>query len=53
MNWRDETIFTTRLALAWKGNYVLAMTGMREEEKSAVLNNIGFVALMRHDYDTA
>ena len=42
-----------RLALAWKGNYALAMTGMREEEKATVLNNIGFVALMRHDYETA
>ncbi|MEM7225553.1 MAG: tetratricopeptide repeat protein [Pseudomonadota bacterium] len=42
-----------RLALAWKGNYALAMTGMREEEKSEVLNNIGFVALMRHDYSAA
>lgn len=42
-----------RLALAWKGKYALATTGVTEEDKGKVYNNIGFVALMRRDYESA
>ena len=53
----DPTLKTAkrnlRLALAWKGQYKHAMLGVSEKEKSKVLNNVGFVALMKGDYPTA
>ena len=42
-----------RLALAWSGRYVHAMSGTSKRDMARVLNNIGFVAIMRGDYDNA
>ncbi len=42
-----------RLALAWKGRYASAVSGASETEMSSVLNNIGFVAILRGDYANA
>jgi Tfp pilus assembly protein PilF len=42
-----------RLALAWSGRYVHAMSGASKRDMARVLNNIGFVAIMRGDYDNA
>jgi Tfp pilus assembly protein PilF len=42
-----------RLALAWSGRYIHAMSGASKREMARVLNNIGFVALMRGDYENA
>ncbi len=42
-----------RLALAWSGRYIQAMSGASKQDMARVLNNIGFVAIMRGDYDNA
>ena len=42
-----------RLALAWQGRYDEAAAGAEQNELGEVLNNIGYVAMMRHDYDQA
>ncbi len=42
-----------RLALAWSGKYVHALSGAPQQDMARVLNNIGFVAIMRGDYDNA
>ncbi len=42
-----------RLALAWSGRYIHAMSGASERDMARLLNNIGFVALMRGDYANA
>lgn len=42
-----------RLALAWQGKYVHAMAGATNDDMARILNNIGFIALMRGDYDNA
>ena len=42
-----------RLAYAWKGRYAFATAGMSEREKGRVLNNIGYVALLRGDHRNA
>lgn len=42
-----------RLAYARKGQYVHALTGTTNADKSQVLNNIGYIALLRGDYDNA
>ncbi len=42
-----------RLALAWSGRYVQAMSGASKRDMARVLNNIGFIAIMRGDYDNA
>jgi Flp pilus assembly protein TadD len=42
-----------RLALAWQGKYVHAMAGAPERDMARILNNIGFIAVMRGDYDNA
>lgn len=42
-----------RLALAWNGRYVHAMTGVAEKDMARTLNNIGYIALMRGDLDNA
>ena len=42
-----------RLALAWSGRYVHAMSGVPKREMARVLNNVGFVALLRGDYRNA
>lgn len=42
-----------RLALAWQGRYDEAVAGARPAERAAVLNNVGYVALLRGDYPQA
>ncbi len=42
-----------RLALAWQGKYVHAMAGASSRDMPRILNNIGFIALMRGEYDNA
>ncbi len=42
-----------RLTLAWKGRYASAVSGASEKEMSSVLNNVGFVAILRGDYANA
>lgn len=42
-----------RLALAWQGRYVEATGGLERGETPRVLNNIGYVALLRGDYERA
>lgn len=40
-----------RLALAWQGRYVDAAQGLDRGDIPRVLNNIGYVALLRGDYE--
>jgi len=42
-----------RLALAWSGKYVHAMSGADQRNLGKILNNIGYVALLRGDYKNA
>lgn len=42
-----------RLALAWQGKYVHAMAGASNRDMPRILNNIGFIAVMRGDYGNA
>ena len=42
-----------RLALAWQGKYVHAMAGASDRDMARILNNIGFIAVMRGDYGNA
>ena len=42
-----------RLAVAWQGNYAYALSGVPEKDKGRVLNNVGFIALLRGDFDAA
>jgi Tfp pilus assembly protein PilF len=42
-----------RLALAWQGKYVHAMAGASNRDMPRILNNTGFIALMRGDYGNA
>ena len=52
-HWRSRTQVNLRLALAWSGRYAHAMTGATDEDISKVLNNVGYVALLRGDFDNA
>lgn len=49
----ERAQFNLRLAHAWDGQYVRAMTGVRDEDLPRVLNNIGYVAMMRGDLENA
>lgn len=42
-----------RIALAFQGRYVEALAGVPEKDLPDVLNNIGYIALMRGDYARA
>ncbi len=42
-----------RLALAWQGKYVHAMAGASVNDMPRILNNVGFIALMRGDFENA
>ena len=42
-----------RLALAWQGHYAHAAAGTSGADTGRTLNNVGYVALMRGDLDTA
>lgn len=45
--------YNLRLAHAWSGQYVRALAGVTDEELPRVLNNIGYVAMMRGDLENA
>lgn len=42
-----------RLALAAQGRYTAALSGTRREDLATVLNNVGYLAMIRGDYDAA
>ncbi len=42
-----------RLALAWQGRYDEAVAGARPAERATILNNVGYVALLRGDLSEA
>jgi Flp pilus assembly protein TadD len=42
-----------RLALAWQGQYAKAAADPSPAEAPDVLNNVGYIAMMRGDYDVA
>ncbi|WP_288901509.1 tetratricopeptide repeat protein [uncultured Sneathiella sp.] len=42
-----------RFSLAWQGEYLHALSGMKEEHWAEALNNIGYIALQRADLVTA
>lgn len=42
-----------RLALAWQGRYVDAMAGVRFADRARILNNIGYIAMLRGEYGRA
>ena len=41
------------MALAWQGKYVEALTGIRKDEMPVMLNNVGYIAMKRGDYEFA
>ena len=45
--------FNLRLAHAWSGRYVRALTGVTDKDLPRVLNNIGYIAMMRGDLENA
>ncbi len=42
-----------RLALAWQGRYRQAVAGASRRELPSILNNVGYVAILRGDYERA
>jgi Tfp pilus assembly protein PilF len=42
-----------RLALAWQGRYIEALSGTAREDVPAALNDIGYVAMLRNDHAAA
>ncbi|MET4807808.1 tetratricopeptide repeat protein [Limibacillus sp. MBR-115] len=42
-----------KLAIAWQGRYVEALMGVSPENLPEVMNNVGYVAMLRGDYDVA
>jgi Tfp pilus assembly protein PilF len=42
-----------RLALAWEGKYIHAISGAAESDMARILNNVGYIAMMRGDYTNA
>lgn len=42
-----------RLSLAWQGRYFEAMAGTPIRQRTKILNNVGFVAMLRGDYQRA
>lgn len=40
-----------RLALAWDGQYALALAGTEDDGLARALNNVGYVALLRGDHE--
>ena len=49
----EETESNLRLAMAWQGHYGQAIAGMDGREAGEVLNNVGYVAMLRGDYAVA
>lgn len=48
-----ETQRNLRMALAWSGNYNQALAGAVPGSRAEVLNNVGYVALLKGDFDEA
>jgi Flp pilus assembly protein TadD len=42
-----------RLSLAWQGRYNEALEGLAPETAGEALNNVGYVAMLRGDYEAA
>lgn len=42
-----------RLSLAWEGKYQEATAGVKHSELPTVLNDVGYIAILRGDYDRA
>lgn len=42
-----------RIALSWQGRYDEAMVGANTAERSDALNNVGYIAMLRGDYEAA
>lgn len=42
-----------RLAYAFKGMYVHALSGASDQERNMILNNTGYMAMLRGDYEAA
>jgi Flp pilus assembly protein TadD len=42
-----------RFSLAWQGEYIHALSGMKEEHWAEALNNVGYIALQREDLVSA
>ncbi len=42
-----------RLSLAWEGKYQEATAGVKQGELPTVLNDVGYIAILRGDYDQA
>ena len=42
-----------RIAIAWQGRYQEALSGLKADRLPEVLNNVGFIAMRRGDYDQA
>lgn len=42
-----------RLSLAWQGRYFEAMAGTPIRQRNKILNNVGFIAMLRGDYRRA
>ena len=47
------TQINLRLAYAWNGQYVRALAGVSDKEMPEMLNNVGYVAMMRGDLENA
>jgi Flp pilus assembly protein TadD len=48
-----EAEMNLRIALALQGRYTEAKAGVSEQRLSEVLNNLGYIAILRGDYDRA
>ncbi len=49
----QETQRNLRVALAWSGNYDQALAGAVPGSRAEVLNNVGYIALLKGDFDEA
>ena len=49
----DIAQLNLQLALAWKGEYLEAKLGADERKKAQVLNNIGYIALLKGEFKQA
>lgn len=49
----EKAKMNLRLVLAWQGKYAEARAGTAPEELPVVLNNIGYIAILRGDYAVA
>lgn len=49
----DEAQNNLRVAHAWNGEYAKALAGAGSKDQAQILNNVGFIAMERGDYDEA